>query len=448
MRACVVPLILFSLLTACRSAPPKEPGSAFSPAPLDNWNESMLGLREGLTQLLPVVANPQEFSKPENRSGLSVRVEKLAQIARKVQHSPIVQKSDPSLAFLSKNLVDEFDRAAVALRLGRPDFARFSLLHVTSSCIECHTRTSAGPSFQTESLDKAILAMKPLARAEYFLSVREFDRAQIELDVVIGNSGEGVNYFDVDRAIRYSLAIAVKYEDSPERAAAVLDKISAVPRLPFYLRHNVTSWIESVKEWKAEKGQAKTLDFAEKLIDKGRRAQFGFSDRGGDIYFFRAAGLLHGLVASLEGTDEYGHALYLLGLTYEASRDLAVWQVHENYFEACIRRAPRTQWSEKCYARLRESWEVGYSGSEGLGLPADVKARLDELRGLAFTKPEPEDDPLADIAPAEEPATTSSPAPGPAPAPTAPVPTPDSMPVVPPRAEPPSPPRVVPTEEE
>lgn len=391
----------------------------------------MLGLREGLTQILPVVVDPNEFAKSENRAGLTARVDRLAQIARKVQHHPITQRADPSLAFLSKNLVDEFDRASVALRLKRADFARFTLLHVTSSCIECHTRTAAGPGFQTETLDKTILAMKPLARAEYFLAIRDFERAQIELDVVIGNSGEGVNYFDVDRAIRYALAIAVKYQDSPERAGALLDKISAVPRLPFYLRHNVAAWVESVKDWRAEKGAAKTLDFAEKLIEKGRRAQFGFSDRGGDIYFFRAAGLLHALVGALEGTEDYGRGLYLLGLAYEESRDLAVWQVHENYFESCIRRAPRTAWSEKCYTRLRESWEVGYSGSEGLGLPADVKASLAELRALAFVKPEPEDDPLADIAPAEEPLAP----------PTPPFP-------VAPKVEPPAPPRTVPTAEE
>ena len=82
--------------------------------------------------------------------------------------------------------------------------------------------------------------------------------------------------------------------------------------------------------------------------------------------------------------DQLGEALYLTGLSYEAVRDLAVWSLHENYFESCVRRVPHTSWSELCYRRLEESVYFGFTGSSGLRLPLDVQVRLQELQKLAL----------------------------------------------------------------
>jgi hypothetical protein len=52
------------------------------------------------------------------------------------------------------------------------------------------------------------------------------------------------------------------------------------------------------------------------------------------------------------------------------------------FLETAIRPAPQSVHARKAYAFLEEYVLVGYTGSAGLHLPADIQARLAELRRL------------------------------------------------------------------
>ncbi len=128
------------------------------------------------------------------------------------------------------------------------------------------------------------------------------------------------------------------------------------------------------------------LNKAESLINKGRQLQIAMSDRSGDGVVLRGLSMLHQILVSTLDKAQTGKALFLAGEAYESIRDLALWSMHENYFETCVRRVPHTTWAMTCFQALQESLVIGFTGSAGTKLPSDVQMRLSELEGLA--KPE------------------------------------------------------------
>ena len=385
-------IFLISILLSCKSKEPvvenKEPQRAS-----ENLSTPMSGFKAGISNLLPLITSPNDFIKQENRNSLLNTIEQLILNVRSLNHSPVISSIDPSLNYISKELESDLENSLMSVRLQRLDYARYRLMHIVSYCVECHTRTNLGPSFHSENFEKRLVELKPLQRAEFLISIRDFDKALEELEKATKENGVETNYFDLDRAIRYSLAISIKYKRSADLSSKIIQKVSAGGRLPFYLRHNVAAWNEAIKDWQTEKPTIIDLDYVDRLMEKAKKAQFGFSDRGGDIYYLRAISILHQIleqqISKAEGAEKnetLGKIFFYLGTCYEATRDLAVWQLHEKYFETCIHKSPGTVWAEKCYLQYKESLEVGYSGSNGLDIPTDVQKKIEELKSLSEIK--------------------------------------------------------------
>jgi hypothetical protein len=73
-------------------------------------------------------------------------------------------------------------------------------------------------------------------------------------------------------------------------------------------------------------------------------------------------------------------ALYLIGESYSPLQELGLWNLQEQYFQACIFEAPHSNLAEKCYERFEESVTVGYSGSSGTHIPTAIKRQLNQLK--------------------------------------------------------------------
>ncbi len=355
----------------------------------------MQGFKENLSQLLPIVIDSNQFNAPQNHDLIDQEVDNLLKISKQVVHNPQVQGKDPSLRFISTAFSEDLKRAKESLDAGKREFARYTLLNVTAYCIECHTRSSSGPSFNSPLLEKTLQSLKPMEKGEYLLSTRQYDLAYKEFEKTIKDSlSSNGNLFDLDRAVRYALSISVKFQNDPKKALEIAHLVAKSDKAPLYLRQSAQSWVKSIQLWKKEKSKKSTnvdemLKHNEILVKEGRSLQAGLSERGGDIYFLRALSELLTVLSRNNLTkDELGDALYLTGESYEAVRDLSIWSLHENYYESCIREVPHTSWSEKCYGKLEESIHFGYTGSSGLRLPADVQAKLDELKKTAFSETE------------------------------------------------------------
>ncbi len=382
----VLSLCLFLLNCQNNHVKSENPSSA-SPT---TFSGSMQELQDTLTRLLPMVVDVQQYNAPANQKLIEKDVKRLAVLSKSVTHSSATAAKDPSVTFISKAFAEDVDRIEESLELGKRDFARYGIINMTAYCIECHTRTSTGPSFRSPQLDQTLKKLGGLERGEFLLATRQFDAALNEFSQFIDDKLKSRgDYFSLDKAVRYSLAVTVKYLKDPKKSLAVVEKIKKAPGIPYYLKQNVLGWEVAIKDWMKEKpskdrGPAAMLKRVREWIDRGQKLQIGMVDRGGDIYYLRALSDLHLILQMNLSKEEMGEALYLTGISYEAVRDISTYTLHENYYESCIRKVPHTSWSQRCYKNYEESVYFGFTGSSGTRLPEDEMKHLLELRALAL----------------------------------------------------------------
>lgn len=390
MKRLLIPAALLLSIGCSSSDKQSITSGAAEPGVNSNFTVSMRELQGAMNDLLPMVVDSKEFNKIENQPKIEEKIKKLVVLSQNVVHNPATDSKDPSVQFISRAFSEDLSRSYESLKLGKRDFARYNLMNVTAYCIECHTRTSTGPSFQSDQLQAVLKNITGLEKGEFLLSTRQYDAAFAEFGKYIDAhiSSPNANIFDLEKAVRYSLAISIKYQKDANKSMALVKKIKAANGVPFYLKQNAIGWEASISEWQKEKPPVSTtqglLKASRQWVRKGQDLQSDSPDRGGDIYFLRALSDLHLVLSSKLNSDELGEALFMTGLSYEAVRDLSVWTLHENYYEACIRKVPHSTWSEKCYRRLEQSIYFGFSGSSGLQVPVDMLRKLDDLKFLAL----------------------------------------------------------------
>lgn len=349
---------------------------------------SMSHLKYELDELLPYLANPKEFHNPINKAKIEEKIHSLQKLGSQVTHEPAIKQKDPILEFLSIGFQDEINRSYQAYKQNHQEFARVSLLNVSAYCIECHTRTQSGPSFSTSSVDKIWSKMRALDQIDYLVATRQFELARTKINQIAGKGlSAEINVFDLDRAIRLGLLITVRYQQNPQHASLLVDQILKAPQLPFYLKSAAQAWKKQVNSWIAENKKSNTQDplvFARELF---KRSQVEKTDeRFFEVDLFRVQTLLNPLIATETNSQRLGEALWILGQSYELTKDLVIWSLHETYFESCIQKLPHTIWSNKCYNSLEKSIYTGYTGSRGTYLPPDVEEKLKALKKLSVVK--------------------------------------------------------------
>lgn len=386
--------LLFSLFlnSNCSSVEKKETiENSTATTTQSGWNANMQELKLALTDLLPDVIDQKYYYDFNNETSIKNKVVKVKELAKTVKHNPTLMDKDPSIRFISQAFDEDLQRIVDSLDNGKKEYARYSLLSVSSYCIECHTRTSNGPQFHSAKIDQSISKLNSIEKGEYLLSIREFDKALTELEKGIKEQLTfTTDYFSLNKAIRYALAITVKFQRSAEKSLQLVELIEKAPKAPFALQQNAKGWKVAIKDWMTEKKSSvsSTKDQLKKaniLVEKGIKSQSGLVDQGGDIYFLRSLSELHLILAKKDlKKDELGEALYLTGIGYESIREVSFWNLYENYYESCIRTVPHTTWSKKSYKRLEDSTYLGYSGSGGINIPLEVQKRLQDLQTLAL----------------------------------------------------------------
>lgn len=372
------------VLNACQSSTPK----AQPPAEQDpNLNASMQNLKLQMDLLLPTLLNAREFRAPENQASIAARLRTLERVSNNVTHSTAIKDENATLAFLSKGFHDDIRRSREAFEQGKKDYARTSLLNTGAYCIECHTRTNSGPSFQTNEFQQSLTLLQPLDRAEYLVATRQFDAALKDLDQVLkGGIKEGVTVFDLEKAAHMALQITVRFQNDPAKGLAIIDDILQAPNVPFNMKTNAQLWKAGLQNWKKEKKREvrDPLKKSRELVDHALKKQKGRDDRASDVEMMRVQSLLYPVLNTEKKPARAGEALYLMGQAYESVRDLSLSSLHEEYYEACIRKVPHSEWSKRCFKKFEESTLIGYSGSGGTSIPADVQGKLKELKDLAL----------------------------------------------------------------
>jgi hypothetical protein len=354
------------------------------------WSASMQDLKTSISNLLPIAASHESFENPKNHQMIEEQLSVLSKEASTIGKHATMAGRDPSVRYLSNAFTEDVKRIETSFKVGKKEFARYHVVNLTSYCIECHTRDSTGPNFGSEKLTSALQKLKPMERAEYELATRQYDLALEELKKIISsNLDDKGNLFLVDKSMKLALAVTVKYQQSPDKALEVVSILEKSKNTPYFLKQNAVAWRASLESWKKEKVNTKDsvaakLSRIEAKLAKASQMDSLTTDRSGDITYLRSLAELHTLLGGNLKKEEVGRTMYLIGVSYEAIRELEFLNLSENYFEGCIRTLPRTDWSSKCFKKYEESIYFGYSGSSGVQIPIDEQLKLKELQSLAL----------------------------------------------------------------
>jgi len=360
-----------------------------------SWNDKMRDLESTLQDLLVDLNSDERFNSPKNFKRIEKNAEKFAKLAKELKsRKGASPDADPSIPIIASQFAEDANHAYKALAFGHRSYARDTLKSMTGYCIACHTRTGGGPSFQSLTMSPAAEALKGLDRADYYASVRQFDRALEEYERIISEpSNPSEKSYEWERAVRSGLAVAVRVKKDPERALAIVERVLAAPKAALFVKEQAVQWKESLKAWKAEPSALPQTEEgyyarAMRLIAEAKTKQEYPMDRSADMLYLRASAAVHDLMSFAPNGIHATDALYLAGICYEVLNDLNLWDAHEFYYLACVLKSPHTERSRQCFKRYQESVFAGYTGSGGTHLPSEISERLRQLETLSDPKAE------------------------------------------------------------
>lgn len=396
---------LIGLATSCahkaEEPTPRKTEAAEATGAAPGWAGKMQSLSAALSDLLPLVASPAKFAAPGNQERIETNVKTIRALAHSLGGTAApAPNADPAMAAVGTMFADDLDRALESLRSGNREYARAILKDVGNYCVSCHTQTNNGPSYGAGSggaprlaLDFKANELPRMERADFYAATRQFDLALSEFKAVLDDpSASTTDAFAWERASRSALAIAVRVKKSPDAAISLVESMMKNKKAPSHIRKDAVAWLKSLKDWKREKPSSDSsaearLAQGESLVARAQSGQKYPLDHSQDVVWFRAGGKLHDLLGeSGLPAATAARALFLAGVEAEATRDLNFWTMHETYYESCIRKSPGSKQAERCFDRLNDSVTLGYSGSAGTMIPADVRKRLEALRALASSE--------------------------------------------------------------
>jgi len=365
------------------------------PSKAREWPEKMKELREVYGALMSDVASDERFDDPKNRAAVERRASRLAELAKSLYHEKNATEKDLSIALLADLFRDEADSAARMLKHGNRAYARVMLKSIGGFCIACHSRVP-GADLSNAFSAKPPVGATPVESGQYYAATRQFDRALQAYSDYLARPKVG-NVFDFERAARSGLALWVRVKNDPAQTVQFIDRLLERADLPYFLREQAGSWRTEAVAWKAEKPKALATEdalFAEakRLYAEARDGQKFPADRSADVAYLRATATLHQFLNRYPGSPAIAEALALLGAGYEVLGDVGLRDFHETYYVACIRLAPHTATSRKCYERYEESVYLGFTGSGGTSIPSDVRRRLNALETMAAPEPKAKSD--------------------------------------------------------
>jgi hypothetical protein len=363
----------------------EEPPAGDTPPTDPATRAAMQKIFKALTEVLPRCLSNEGFTAPSDREIVSAELAKIAANADTLaKHT-----GSASADFASRGavLADDARRASARFVSGQLVDARFIALHLTESCVGCHSRLPSDKDapFAAKLIDDAKLAtLTPVERARLAVATRQFDKALDLYEAALAgprpSAGETVRTPDL---VEY-LIVAVRVKRDPKRAAALLEQLEKRPEAPAHIRREIEPWLSTLRSEGQAVYSTPSLARARSLVESGKRAREYPYSKAGLIDDLLASSILHRLLEDpKQGPLARAETYYLLGIT-DATVRSSPWLSDANWYLAmAIRTAPHTAIAARAFDTYEDMTILAWSGSAGTQLPDDVVEELDRLRALA-----------------------------------------------------------------
>lgn len=370
-----------------------EPAAPESPIP------TMRIVFGEMKKLIPMSLDERRWSDPDSRKQILDSLDRLERAADTLERHG--RSREVGFDELALNLARDLREARSHYREGAYEEARFFLTGSLQNCVSCHIRLPYQRSFPLadELLDQVEVQRLALReKAWLYMTVRRFEAALTAWETLMQDPSVSVAELDANGVLLDYLNVALRVRADIPRAQRELTKLSKRADLPLYLTRRLQQWrsaLDSLDPKKFGPDKEASLELGVALAKEAGEISDGPFGRDGLVQDLAAASqLVRWLEAdrarrekvTQNSTDkersDTAQAYYSLGVVESRSLDSFWVSLSERHLEAAIRSDPTGPIAEIAYAKLEEAQMLGYGGSSGVHLPADVWTNLRDLRRL------------------------------------------------------------------
>lgn len=379
--------LTLGVVVACQSA--QKDGDKSQGQATAEWSNDMQKMAKDVRQLIPFLYDRDAFKDPKNHDQIASELKSFSEHVHKItpKMGEQILGDDPLVAFSLESLEGDLKRSYQAFELNQLEYSRTVAKSSLNHCFRCHSVTSMGAQAKWDLKNLSQLTLSPIEKTDLLVATRKYDEALKHMEALIASEDFLLNHpFEFESILRRYLALMIRVQGDPARALSEMDRVAASPHLPHYILEQVQGWRVSLTQWmrenKIHKKKQSALKQAKHLMDRASQLQQFPQDHAGDVEYLRATVLLHDLLKKNLKPEEQSEVLYQLGRAYEVLDELGSWNLHESYFEACVKKSPKSEWAKMCYSRYEASVLQGYTGSSGTHLPAYESDKLKQLKDL------------------------------------------------------------------
>jgi len=354
---------------------------AFDWAAAQELKVTMQKVFQSYKSLSPYLFDSKAFQDPANAASISAALKSINDNFHGVDALAAKYRDQAGFAASMKLVSGTLDDAGKRFKENRKEYALWRLRSITTACITCHSTHKVSNRFYAEGLDQTKLPS--LKKAEFLLASRQVDAAEKALLGILADSGQGSDHFS---ALRRLMIVYTRLKPDPKTASDLLTGLTSQLSLGNDEKEQVARWIESFRAWSTKIIARRD---SPRQIEEQMRLALSLSDplieRVDEILLLRLSGELHSqLNEKLTKPEDRALALYLLGLAYSRLPFFFVDELPELYLEQCIEEFPGSQTAQRAYRLYKELVTLGFTGSSGTELPADVDLKLLDLYDRAY----------------------------------------------------------------
>jgi hypothetical protein len=347
-------------------------------------HQTMREIFENIVVLLPASADPEDFADPDSRESIAKRLGLLAASAESLQRH--TRSQEATFAQLSRMLTRDVEASRDYYMTGDYERAREKLLGSIWNCVECHSLQPSARRF--EMAERLLERMefeqaRPHEQALFSVLTRRMPDALTIWEALFADPAVSASQLDAGGALRDYLAIALRVEREPGRAAGTLRRFAEREDLPPHLAKILPRWIDTLDALEAEVSAPASLERARALSRRADGLSVGPSDRSRLVLDLLNSSVLLELVQDdTRSAADRAEAYWILGEI--ESRGLGPFSSpkSELHLETAIREEPNGPFAERALDLLVRRTAEPYGGIDGPNLPDASRRQLQELRAL------------------------------------------------------------------
>lgn len=352
--------------------------------PTKDFRANMREAQQLSNELFSYVWNPALFNSKENEPKISALLKELSKDFHEVKKTGTAFELEPGFQIVLSTQRELLKDISSRFNNGQKDYALWKLKGMGQNCIACHSRLNVPYDFFGDVTAKSAKTIEgEFSEAEFLFASRKFDQASKNFLEIAQKSAKlpGKSDFSVS-ALKYWLLIEVRVKARFTEAADSLNKLVQANLYDQDKSEILNNWLEDLL--KANETQEELLANMPDLladaenINEKREREF--------VANIRATSMLHGFLDTNPLSTKRKRALLNLGATYLKIPLPSLSVFGPMYLEQTIREYPKTKEAKLAYKLYKQNLEIEFTGSSGLNIDPQQKAKLDYLKKLSGSK--------------------------------------------------------------